>query len=328
MACLIVFSYATDNSASACECKDLSTRTPYLLDSDSIFLGKVKSIEKTNDEFTSYFVKFDVDKVWNGSNTKEIVIRSSLDTGMCAYPFEVNQTLVVHASKDGKILNEKGCGTLPAEYVTDYIEFLDEHVDSDDNIHVVPEILWDIHDVILDGTIVEYDSKTWAYHIKIHQVFKGSINSNLISAEGFDVVNYFKKGDRALFYIYDISPVSTNYKYKITAYSVKTSPICDARSLIQISPTLPNENPFVHGAPTIPVDWVDPCVPKYFSYDPDFFNFRESIAPLKQLKHKIPLDKIRCYDDKILLFKNSDGSPTCVKPQTVQKLVERGWAKP
>lgn len=203
----------------------------------------------------------------------------------------------------------------------------DEPVNSENSIHVVPEILWNIHEIILDGTIVEYDNNTWTYHIKINQVFKGSLNSDLISAEGFDVWNNFKKGDRALFYLYDISPVSANYKYKITDYSVKTSPVCDARSLIQISPILPNDpNRIVRGHPNIPADWEDPCVPDYFSYDPDFFNFREAIAPLKQIKHKIPIDKIRCYDDKVLLFRNSDGSPACVKPETKQKLIERGWS--
>ena len=202
----------------------------------------------------------------------------------------------------------------------------DKPVNSKNSIHVIPEVLWDIHEVILDGTIVEYNNNTWTYHIKINHVFKGSLNSDLISAEGFDVWNYFEKGDRALFYLYDISPVSANYKYKITDYSVKTSPVCDARSLIQISPILPNDpNRIVRGHPNIPADWEDPCVPDYFSYDPDFFNFREVITPLKQLKHKIPIDKIRCYDDKVLLFRNSNGSPACVTEQTKQKLVERGW---
>ena len=203
----------------------------------------------------------------------------------------------------------------------------DKPVNSKNSIHVIPEVLWDIHEVILDGTIVEYNNNTWTYHIKINHVFKGSLNSDLISAEGFDVWNYFEKGDRALFYLYDISPVSANYKYKITDYSVKTSPVCDARSLIQISPILPNDpNRIVRGHPNIPADWEDPCVPDYFSYDPDFFNFREVITPLKQLKHKIPIDKIRCYDDKVLLFRNSNGSPACVKPETKIKLIERGYA--
>ncbi len=203
----------------------------------------------------------------------------------------------------------------------------DKPVNSENSIHVIPEILWDIHEVILDGTIVEYDNNTWTYHIKINHVFKGSLNSDLISAEGFDVWNYFEKGDSALFYLSDISSVSANYKYKITDYSVKTSPVCDARSLIQISPILPNDpNRIVRGHPNIPADWEDPCVPDYFSYDPDFFNFREVITPLKQLKHKIPIDKIRCYDDNVLLFRNSNGSPACVKPESILKLIERGWA--
>lgn len=123
----LIFLSATNLSqnASACECEDLKERTSYLINSDSIFSGRVKSVEKTDDKPSSYNVRFDVDKVWKGPEAKEIVIKSSLDTGLCGYLFEINQTLVVHAFNEGGILNDKGCGTLSVEYVADYIKFLD-----------------------------------------------------------------------------------------------------------------------------------------------------------------------------------------------------------
>jgi hypothetical protein len=194
-----------------------------------------------------------------------------------------------------------------------------------DNIRAIPEVIWDVHEVILDGTIIDSNNKTWIYDIKVNQVFKGPIKSDLISVEGFDVWNNFTRGDRALFYIYDISSVS-NYKYKVTDYSVKTTTMCDARSLIQISPILPNDPiKIVRGHPDIPANWRDPCVPSYFGYDPDFFNFRDPVPPKMQLRHNIPIDLIRCYDDKILIHK-MDYSPACVKPTSISKIVERGWA--
>jgi hypothetical protein len=48
-------------------------------------------------------------------------------------------------------------------------------------------------------------------------------------------------------------------------------------------------------------------------------------SPVKQFKNGIPLPNISCKSGLVLVFKISDGSPACMKPQTAEKLVERGW---
>jgi len=48
-------------------------------------------------------------------------------------------------------------------------------------------------------------------------------------------------------------------------------------------------------------------------------------SPLKQFKNYIPLPNIFCKSGLVLVFKISDGSPACMKSETAQKLVERGW---
>ena len=51
------------------------------------------------------------------------------------------------------------------------------------------------------------------------------------------------------------------------------------------------------------------------------------LSPIKQLKSGIlPLD-IECKKGLNLIFKINDGSPACVKPETKEKLIERGWAR-
>lgn len=50
-------------------------------------------------------------------------------------------------------------------------------------------------------------------------------------------------------------------------------------------------------------------------------------SPLKQFKSGIAANDVKCRQDLQLVIKSEDGSPACVKPQTAQKLVERGWAK-
>jgi len=48
--------------------------------------------------------------------------------------------------------------------------------------------------------------------------------------------------------------------------------------------------------------------------------------PLKQFKSGITYDEIQCNGDLVLIQKY-DGSPTCVKSETVPKLIEREWTK-
>lgn len=50
-------------------------------------------------------------------------------------------------------------------------------------------------------------------------------------------------------------------------------------------------------------------------------------TPLQQFKSGILASDIKCADGFTLVIKSEDNSPACVKPQTAQKLIERGWAK-
>ena len=58
----------------------------------------------------------------------------------------------------------------------------------------------------------------------------------------------------------------------------------------------------------------------------DQFEFSKDRAtpPLKQMKLGILFSKIVCNED-LELIKKYDGSPSCVKSATKQKLIERGW---
>jgi len=45
-----------------------------------------------------------------------------------------------------------------------------------------------------------------------------------------------------------------------------------------------------------------------------------------QIKNGISPDSIICIEGLELIFKLRDNSPACVKPSSISKLVERGWA--
>ncbi len=50
-----------------------------------------------------------------------------------------------------------------------------------------------------------------------------------------------------------------------------------------------------------------------------------TLPPKKQIEKGIELEDVTCKEDLQLIFKY-DGSPACVKPETAEKLIERGWA--
>jgi len=50
------------------------------------------------------------------------------------------------------------------------------------------------------------------------------------------------------------------------------------------------------------------------------------LPPKQQLKAGVAIHDIKCKAEFELVFKATDGSPACVKPTSVEKLIERGWA--
>ena len=51
------------------------------------------------------------------------------------------------------------------------------------------------------------------------------------------------------------------------------------------------------------------------------------LSPLKQLKSGVLAKDITCNQGFRLILKAEDGSPACVKPDTAQKLMEKGWTR-
>lgn len=51
------------------------------------------------------------------------------------------------------------------------------------------------------------------------------------------------------------------------------------------------------------------------------------VPPLEQTRYGILAKNVSCINGQILMLKAEDNSPTCVKPDIAQKLIERGWAK-
>lgn len=50
-------------------------------------------------------------------------------------------------------------------------------------------------------------------------------------------------------------------------------------------------------------------------------------SPHEQIKYGFSSHEVLCKDNLKLIFKDNDSSPVCVKPESIPKLIERGWAK-
>lgn len=51
------------------------------------------------------------------------------------------------------------------------------------------------------------------------------------------------------------------------------------------------------------------------------------LSPMLQNQLGIPIQNIQCISNFHLIFKSKDGSPACVRPESVSVLVQRGWAR-
>lgn len=67
-----------------------------------------------------------------------------------------------------------------------------------------------------------------------------------------------------------------------------------------------------------------------FAFWPEYPETKEgcetfTVSPLKQFRSGIVIDEIQCKESLILVTRH-DGSPACVKPETKEKLMQKGWA--
>jgi hypothetical protein len=160
------------------------------------------------------------------------------------------------------------------------------------------------------------------HDIKVEQYFKNSKSQQMITVYGPNIYNekwfypkFFNQGDRALFYLKKIDD-----KYIILEHSILATEKCSPRDMIGLS-TLPGE-PIGRGGPTLFFDPYQTCNPYLYSVD----YLTKTLSPIKQLAAGIQYSDVQCRDGFELVVKTTSGHPFCVKPESVEKLIERGWA--
>ena len=56
-------------------------------------------------------------------------------------------------------------------------------------------------------------------------------------------------------------------------------------------------------------------------------DFDSRLPPLKQIANGVSVKDVTCSEDMQLVFKTTNANPACVASTSVEKLIERGWAK-
>jgi len=75
---------------------------------------------------------------------------------------------------------------------------------------------------------------------------------------------------------------------------------------------------------TVPTPTEDVLIPSGITVSLSCLD-SDNLAPLKQMKKGVLPEDIQCNEGLDLIFKPNGGIPTCVKPTTAEKLLERGW---
>ena len=64
----------------------------------------------------------------------------------------------------------------------------------------------------------------------------------------------------------------------------------------------------------------------FFPLSDSVFGIAYFPPPLKQIRDGVDASKVTCTEGLELVLKKSNGLPACLKPSSVEKLIERGWA--
>src|SRR5882724_5831734 len=87
--------------ALACDCDGTPTFDAELKGSNRVFVGQVISIKPYNAQkgqklFSEFVIEFKIDKVYKGTPTKNVKVRTPVSIASCGYPFEKGKRYLVY----------------------------------------------------------------------------------------------------------------------------------------------------------------------------------------------------------------------------------------
>lgn len=104
---LSILFFAIPSSGYACSCVPQGPVKEALAQADAVFAGKVTEIVKPKPNAQGIIssadpvqVTFDVSTSWKGVTTKQVTIKTALDSASCGFAFEAGKEYLVYSNKD------------------------------------------------------------------------------------------------------------------------------------------------------------------------------------------------------------------------------------
>ena len=278
--------------ASACSCAEPNIENSFTTEEDNvIFSGTVTGIKELQ---RTYLVTFEIDQSWKGipDDVTSINIMTFQSSATCGYNFTENQSYLVEAYGKWDQTPEAGiCGiTTLLDFAHEQISFLNKQSQNDDTDFTAATFSDKYRDLLQKG----------GARVSVLIKVAGDVESTDPTKRAKEIRYLQSSVLKFLSYTNGVNILSEPEKNEITGQiHPHWIEILEKRSDV-LSITILDSNESKDGT---------------------------TLAPLKQLNSGIlPLD-IECKKELILIFKISDGSPACVKPETKEKLIDRGWAR-
>ena len=195
---------------------------------------------------------------------------------------------------------------------------------------ISPEIWFENADVVFYGIPITKesidDSDTIKIEIDALEIYKGNI-------KGINSIYATKENTASVLSLFGDPFFELNKGYVVYAkYSDETLRIMYGSCLEPISFRIDHSDRFkVLPDSVLNLDAGMESPKAYKEYLKKLDVLKESSdkpSPREQLAVGIRYMDVFCSNDFVLLFKWSSNSPACIKPQSVEKLVERGWGVP
>lgn len=274
--------------ASTCAVKETIYSAPefYLL-SDNVFVGNVTSITDYGNH--QWQVHFNIEKIWKGTATRQTSTVMAYTLQACGYSITVGEKYLIYTNGSPSTINPI-YSKLYSDAQNDIALFDDPKFQSEEKIKEDLNKKLEVAQGTVESMMMDKSS-----HIPINGVGVDEVNSTL-----------------------DIMIDDERATLSVEQYT---------QNLKNILGNLPMKVEFGHATTALPI--------LHNTNDSGLTTSHPSIrgsnssnvleSPLKQFKSGIAADNVTCNQGLKLIFKAENYYPACVKSDTSQILIKRGW---
>ena len=290
IACAVILIVSHNAYASTCTVKETIYSVPeFFLFSDNIFVGNVTSITDYGNH--QWQVHFNIEKIWKGFATRQTSTVMTNTLQACGYSINVGEKYLIYTNGSPSTINPIS-SKMYSDAQNDIALFNDPKFQAEEKVKEDLNKKLEVAQGIVESMMMDKSS-----HIPVNAVGVDQINSTLdITIDDEKATLSIGQYTQNLKNILGDIPIKVEFGHATT-----TLPILHNAN----DNGLTTSHPIIHGL--------------------NSSNVLKS--PLKQFKSGVVTQNIACKEGFILAIKKQGHHPACVDPDTVPKLVLRGWSE-